>query len=141
VTPSSLAANSNAAPSNIDQWKWCEQPSSMLTKIWLSHRINTPSNIPQRVKRQCWDIASPGSRYSRIDRHKKPQRGCGLHGARTIQKESCRNSQQPAALRTRLVNMNVQEYMVQSRVCMKEWILKDRILNNILRSSSVFSES
>ena len=62
---------------------------------------------------------------------------CGLTGTWPILKANCRNPRHSCAFRTGLVSTCVQAYTLQSRVYISEVILIDRILNDILRYSSL----
>jgi len=95
------------------------------------------------VTDRCEDISAPGNRYPRVRKNVIPLGKCGLNVALPNRREDCRMTRQLVESRTRIVCTCVQAYNAMSRVDNRSWeeILNrviDRILNNILRSSSVF---
>jgi len=93
--------------------------------------------------RWCSVISEPGSRYLRVCRNEKPPCNYGLNAALRHCAEDCRKSWQLVAVRTQIRCICVNAYKSWSR----RWIrvvkvivnvLIKRILDNILRSSSVF---
>ena len=107
--------------------QWCQWPSAIYTKINLRWWNTTRQKMPRRVYSRCWDISPPGTRYSLTDRSAKKQSRCGLNGALRIWIVRFQNSRQPSVVRIRQVCIDVQAYMAQSCVCMKEVILNTKI--------------
>jgi hypothetical protein len=103
--------------------------------------MTSPRNTPRMVTHQCSDIRAPFNRDSQVRKNIKPPGKCGLNGPLQMETEACQKTLQPIAVHTLQVYNDVESDKAQSRVFMVKVIIKDllnRIVNNILRSSSVF---
>ena len=113
----------------------------MYRKTKLARRTATLLPTPRMVVRRCSDTSTTGNRYFRVDRNEKPLGRCGLNVLLPTEKANLRITRQRVAERIRIVSSVVQTYTAWSRRWMRDEMVYskvDRILNNILRSSSVF---
>jgi len=111
-------------------------------KIKYPRRATTLRPTPRMVMRWCSSTSIPGSRYPRVCRNEKQLGRCGLYMLLPTEKDILQLIRQLVEEHIRVVSNVDQTYVAWSRRWIRVEIVNlfliDRILNNILRSSSVF---
>jgi len=121
------------------------KPFPIYRKTKLPCRATTLQPTPRMVMRRCSNTSTPGNRYSRVRRNEKPLGRCALNRPLPSDKADLRMTRLLVVERIRIVSNVDQTCVVWSRRWIRVAIvirffffIIDRILNNILRSSSVF---